>query len=60
MRVLRDDLRLKIEDFGADRSLGCAERAYHRVLGDYSRKVGHETVPHCPRQYLPVDVAMNQ
>lgn len=60
MEVLRDDLRLRIEDFGANRSLGCAVRAYHRVLGDYSSRVDHEAVLHCRGQYLPIDVAIHQ
>lgn len=59
MQVLRDDLRLRIEDFGADPELRCAVRAYHRVLGDYLEKVGHTAVLHCPGWYLPIDVMMN-
>ncbi len=58
MAVLREYLRLRIEDFGADPGLGAAVREYHRVLVDYSAKVGHIAVLHCPGTYFPVPVAL--
>lgn len=58
MAVLREYLRLRIEDFGADPGLGAAVREHHRVLVDYSAKVGHIAVLHCPGTYFPVPVAL--
>jgi hypothetical protein len=44
MQVLRRDLKLLIDDFGADAELEPAVRGYYHLLNDYSFKRGHHTV----------------
>jgi hypothetical protein len=41
MAVLRRDLKLLIDDFGADPTLGTAIREYWRLLQDYMARQGH-------------------
>lgn len=41
MEVLRRDLKLLIDDFGADPLLGPAVREYFRLLQDYTSRRGH-------------------
>jgi hypothetical protein len=44
MEILRRDLRLEIDDFGADQELGPAVRVYFRLLKDYTARRGHGAV----------------
>jgi hypothetical protein len=46
MQVLRDKLKLKIDDFSANPSLNEAIRSYERLLYDYSVKVRAQIVLH--------------
>lgn len=41
MNVLRRDLNLRIDDFGADQTLGPAISNYYRLLRDYQMRRGH-------------------
>jgi hypothetical protein len=42
MEVLTKDLKLLIDDFGADPTLGPAMHDYYRLLQDYNMRRGHE------------------
>jgi hypothetical protein len=44
MEVLRNDLKLRIDDFGEDETLGPLVRSYYHLLRDYWIKRGHETL----------------
>lgn len=44
MEILRRDLRLEIDDFGAHEELGPAVRVYFRLLKDYAVRRGHAAV----------------
>ncbi len=44
MEVLRRDLRLEIDDFAKDNTLGPAVRVYFRLLKDYALRRGHLAV----------------
>jgi hypothetical protein len=46
MQVLRRELKLKIDDFGEDKDLSQAIRAYHRLLFDYLNRLGLSSVIH--------------
>jgi len=53
MAVLRDDLKLLINDFGADDELGPAVQGYYHLLKDYSFKRDHMGfVLHTKERYL--------
>jgi Serine dehydrogenase proteinase len=43
MEVLRRDLKLLVEDFGADPKLAAAVRDYHQLLKDYIIKRSHDS-----------------
>jgi len=51
MPILRDQLRLKIEDFEADGDLNAAVRGYHRLLQDYMGRRGDDIVIHTRTKY---------
>jgi hypothetical protein len=47
MEVLRsEDIKLQIEDFGADARISQALRTYHKLIKDYASKVGSRHVLH--------------
>jgi hypothetical protein len=46
MEVLRRDLNLKIEDFGADVDLSRQIKEYHQFLADYMSKIGVYRIVH--------------
>jgi len=47
MEVLRsEDIKLQIEDFGADAKISQALRVYHNLIKDYAAKVGSRNVLH--------------
>lgn len=53
MEVLRRDLKLLINDFGADEDLGPAVQGYYHLLKDYCLKRGHgDYVLHTRGHYL--------
>jgi hypothetical protein len=55
MDVLRNDLKLRIDDFGEDKKLHPIVRAYYHLLRDYVIKRGHETIVlHRKGQYVGV------
>ena len=54
MDVLRHDLNLQIEDFGAKLKLREAIRSYHRLLVDYMGRVGHIASVHTQENYVPI------
>ena len=53
MEVLRKDLKLKIDDFGAEPTLSGPVEHYHALLGDYMIKRATRGVIHAPGTYLP-------
>ncbi|HXF30474.1 MAG TPA: hypothetical protein VN522_03055 [Solirubrobacterales bacterium] len=55
MAVLQKDLKLRIDDFGADETLGPRVRAYYHLLRDYWIKREHETlVLHRKGEYVGI------
>ena len=48
MEVLRRDINLKIEDFGADGVLSAAIRDYYQFLRDYMGKIAAFSIVHTP------------
>lgn len=46
MEVLQRDLKLKIEDFGADPDLSKQIKEYHQFLADYMGKIGVYSIVH--------------
>ena len=53
MEVLRRDLKLKIDDFGADRDLNARIAAYYKLLDDYQKKRGVEAI-HVRGRFTPI------
>jgi Serine dehydrogenase proteinase len=53
MDVLQNDLKLVIDDYGKDKVMSSAIRAYHDLLSDYMGKRGTRGVVHIFRQYRP-------
>ena len=51
MSILRNDLKLRIEDFGANRDLNDAIRAYYRLLRDYMEKRSYDITVHTAHQF---------
>lgn len=51
MEVLRRDINLKIDDFGANPKLNHAIKCYHRLLRDYILRRGSTWVIHTPKEY---------
>jgi ATP-dependent protease ClpP protease subunit len=51
MDVLRRDLKLHIDDYGANQSLSDKIRAYHDLLSDYMNKGSNSGVVHIPGHY---------
>lgn len=46
MSILRDELKLKIGDFGANRDLNDAIRGYYKLLKDYMEKRNYDIIFH--------------
>ena len=49
--ILRRELNLKVDDFGADGLLNEAVQKYHRLLSDYMGKMGQQIVIHTREGY---------
>lgn len=54
IEVLRNDLKLKIEDFGENQVLNSKIKDYYRLLIDYIGKLGHGGVLHSKGQFIPL------
>ncbi|MEO5373167.1 MAG: serine dehydrogenasease [Alphaproteobacteria bacterium] len=54
MSVLRNDLKLRIEDFGKDQALRALIRGYEKLLVEYMGKVGDLCVVHTGGKYMPI------
>lgn len=54
MSVLRDQLNLRIEDFGQDPRLNVPLRMYYRLLTDYMMKRGQDEVLSAKGLYVPI------
>jgi Serine dehydrogenase proteinase len=54
MQVLRNDLNLQIEDFGAKQELNKCVREYYKLLRDYMTKRAHRWVIHSHQNYVPL------
>ena len=56
MEVLRRDLRLKIDDFGADGELNSLIGAYYKLLNDHQKNLGPEAMYiHTAGYFTPVE-----
>lgn len=49
--VIENDLKLKIDDFGAKKELNDLVRPYYRLLQDYMQRVRHSVVIHSANNY---------
>ena len=54
MGVLREDLKLIIEDFGQSSDLNGAIKDYHKLLRDFQSTVHHHSVIHTRHEFLPL------
>ena len=52
MAILRNDLKLQIEDFGQTQDLDRAIREYYRLLRDYMAKLGATAVVHRHKHFV--------
>jgi hypothetical protein len=52
MAVLRERLRLRIEDFRENDDLNKSIRAYYSLLTDYMMRRGHSAIVHCKKSYV--------
>ncbi|MCD4727282.1 MAG: hypothetical protein K8R46_06455 [Pirellulales bacterium] len=52
MSILRNDLKLKIGDFGENRNLNDAVRGYYKLLKDYMEKRNYDITVHAKHQFL--------
>ncbi len=55
MAVLKRDMKLKIDDFGAEKQLRDDVRAYHKLLLDYMARMGQMSVVHTRSTYEPMN-----
>ena len=53
MEVLRRDLKLMIDDFGANENIASKVSSYHDLLSDYMAKRSSRGVVHIPGDYRP-------
>lgn len=53
MRVLREELKLQIEDMGDSPELSNTLRTYSRLMADYMMRRGHSGALHTPTGYTP-------
>jgi hypothetical protein len=54
MEILKRDVHLEIEDFGADPNRHQKVRVYYKLLVDYMQRRGHVGVIHWDSKYAPV------
>lgn len=54
MDVATRDLKLKIDDFGANPELNSKVQAYYSLLVDYASKMGHTGLIHTKGRYIPI------
>ena len=54
MEVLRNDLKLVIDDFGQNAPLNASLRAYYNLLSDYVKKCGYRGIVHSRGCFLPI------
>jgi len=54
MQVLKRELKLKIDDFGANKQLNQDVRTYHKLLFDYLQRLGQISVVHTRDRFEPV------
>lgn len=54
LQVLRNDVKLQIEDFGAKPELNKCIREYYKLLRDYMTKRSHRWVIHSHQNYVPL------
>lgn len=55
MKMLIDEVNLRISDFGSDQKLNSAVRAYTTLLDDYMGKCGHSRACHVVGTYVGAD-----
>ena len=53
MEVLRKELNVVIDDFGANSTLSEGIRSYNELLTDYMAKLGKKGVVHFSDNYIP-------
>lgn len=56
MEVLRRDINLRIEDFGADDAKKNSIRVYCKLLRDFMLRLGHPAVLHRRGEYVPLAI----
>jgi hypothetical protein len=54
MPILRDEIKLKISDFGAIKELNDAIRGYHKLLKDYMTKMNYNIIVHTKTKFMGV------
>lgn len=54
MDILRNDVRLKIKDFGKEDCVNNCVRAYYRLLKDYMQKLGTDFAVHAVKNFFPM------
>ena len=54
MPILRDELKLKIVDFGKDEDLNRGVRGYHKLLRDYMMRRKHDVVVHTRAKFVAI------
>ena len=54
MDILHRDLKLRIDDYGADATLSDGIKQYYRLFEDYMAKRDHEAALHTTGVYLPI------
>jgi uncharacterized protein YacL (UPF0231 family) len=53
MKILQDELKVRIDDLEADAKRGERVKQYHGLLVDYMAKLGHECVLHTVGRFVP-------
>lgn len=56
MAVLREDLKIRIDDFGSNKKLSLAILDYDTLLKDYMSRTGHRSVVHTRHLYQPTSL----
>jgi hypothetical protein len=57
MEILRRDVKLKIEDFGATDCVSNSVRIYYKLLTDYMAKLGTRNAVHVVKNFFPMRFA---
>jgi hypothetical protein len=52
MSILKNDLHLKVEDFGANQDLNSAIMGYYKLLRDYMEKRNYDIIVHTANQFF--------